>query len=152
MAAVSSSPTPAPSIPWPTSHAATVPRSVATDPCRRRAVSVLVELPGQSPRPPSSPSPGAAVVKPSPSSGATIPRLSPSPASARRTDPAAVRGHPAADLAHPAVAYVTYQASFDATHLASLVGYCIVVVGTSLVKVPELGVAHVLGHARFTST
>ena len=33
-------------------------------------------------------------------------------------------------------------------HLASLVGYCIVVVGASLVKVPELGVAHELGTCR----
>ena len=36
----------------------------------------------------------------------------------------------------------------DATHLASLVGYCIVVVRASLVKVPELGVAHELGTCR----
>ena len=47
-----------------------------------------------------------------------------------------------------AIAYVTYQASFDATHLASLVGYCIVAVGASLVKVPELGVGHELGTCR----
>ena len=43
-----------------------------------------------------------AAVSLSPSSGATIPGPSPSPASARRTDPVAVRDHPAADLAHPA--------------------------------------------------
>ena len=43
---------------------------------------------------------------------------------------------------------VASQASFDATHLASLVGYRIVVVGASLVKVPELGVAHELGTCR----
>ena len=36
----------------------------------------------------------------------------------------------------------------SATHLASLVGYCIVVVGASLVKVPELGFAHELGTCR----
>src|SRR5680860_432629 len=43
---------------------------------------------------------------------------------------------------------LAYRASFDSTHLASLVGYCIVVVGASLVKVPELGVAHELGTCR----
>ena len=43
---------------------------------------------------------------------------------------------------------VSYQASFDATHLASLVGYCIVMVGASLAKVLELGVAHELGTCR----
>ena len=32
--------------------------------------------------------------------------------------------------------------------MASLVGYCIVVVGAGLVKVPELGVAHPLGTCR----
>ena len=43
---------------------------------------------------------------------------------------------------------ITYEAYYDATHLASLVGYCIVVVGANLVKVPELGVAHELGMCR----
>ena len=51
-----------------------------------------------------------------------------------------------------ALAYVTYQASFDATLLASLVGYCIVVVGARLAKVPELGIAQSWGRAGFTSS
>ena len=54
---------------------------------------------------------------------------------------------------HPngrAIAYVPYPASFDAALLASLVGYCIVVVGASLVKVPEQGVAHELGTTKQT--
>jgi len=41
---------------------------------------------------------------------------------------------------------VFYQASLDATLLASLVGTF--VVGARLVKVPELGVAHLLGTCR----